>query len=46
MAKKARGKVKAKVKSKPVKAGSTHTATTGGIFTTTVVAIAKKKKNG
>lgn len=46
MAKKARGKIKAKAKRKPVKAGSSHTATTGGIFTTTVVAIAKKEKNG
>lgn len=41
----AKAKTKAKVKRKPVKAGSTHTSTTGGIMTTKIVAIAKKKKN-
>lgn len=40
---KARGKVKSKVKRKPVKAGSEHTNTTGGIFTSKVIAIVKKK---
>lgn len=40
-----KGKTKAKVKKAPVKAGRTHTSTTGGIMTTKVVAIAKKKKN-
>ena len=46
----AKGKVKAKVKASankiPLKAGSQHTNTTGGIFTTKVIAIAKKIKNG
>lgn len=43
-------KVKAKavnrvtIKKAPVKAGSTHQNTTGGIFTTKVVAITKKRK--
>lgn len=43
----AKGKIKAKVavkaKVKPIKAGSKHTGTTGGIFTTKVIAITKKK---
>lgn len=38
------GKTKVSVKQTPVKAGSTHTNTTGGIFTTKVVAIARKRK--
>lgn len=46
----AKGRLKAKVstsvKKKPVKAGSQHTNTTGGIFTTKVIAITKKIKNG
>lgn len=46
----ARGKIKAKArvstKVKPVKAGSKHTNTTGGIFTTKVIAITKKRNNG
>lgn len=46
----AKGKVKAKVKTsakkKPIKAGSQHTNTTGGIFTTKVIAISKKIKDG
>lgn len=45
----AKGRLKAKVstsvKKKPVKAGSQHTNTTGGIFTTKVIAITKKIKN-
>lgn len=41
---KAKAKVKAKVK--PVKAGSKYTNTTGGIFTTKVIAITKKRNNG
>ena len=38
------GQTKVSVKRKPVKAGSTHTNTTGGIFTTKVVAIERKRK--
>lgn len=41
----AKAKTSASVKNRPVKAGSTHTSTTGGIMTTQVIAIAKKKKN-
>lgn len=45
----ARGKVKAKAKVKskarPVKAGSTNRGGNGGIFTTKVIAI-RRKKNG
>jgi hypothetical protein len=40
----AKAKTGATVRKKPVKAGSTHTSTTGGIMTTKVIAIAKKKK--
>lgn len=47
----ARAKVVAKAKTSasakkrpPIKAGSTYTKTTGGIMTTKVIAIAKKKK--
>lgn len=40
----AKAKTSASVKKRPVKAGSTHTSTTGGIMTTKVIAIAKKKK--
>ncbi len=45
---KATAKTKVSVKKKPIKAGSSHTSTTGGIFTTKTIAIAKKrkKKNG
>lgn len=46
MAKKAKGKVKAKVSKKPVKAGSTNKGGNGGIFTAKVIAIGKKNKNG
>lgn len=42
---KVRGTIKAAARKKPVKAGSTHTDTTGGIFTSKVIAIAKKRKN-
>lgn len=40
----AKAKTSATAKKRPVKAGSTHTSTTGGIMTTKVIAIAKKKK--
>lgn len=43
---KVKGRVKASSNKKPVKAGSQHTNTTGGIFTTKVIAIVKKIKNG
>lgn len=43
---KVKGRVKASTRKKPVKAGSQHTNTTGGIFTTKVIAITKKIKNG
>lgn len=39
----AKAKTKASVKKAPVKAGSTHTNKTGGIMTSKVIAIAKKK---
>lgn len=42
---KASGKVSVKVKKKPIKAGSTHTNDTGGIFTAKVAAIARKRRN-
>lgn len=42
----ASAKIKSKVKRKPVKAGRKHTNSTGGIFTTKVIAITKKIKNG
>lgn len=43
-----KGSVKVSARKKPVKAGSAHTGTTGGIFTTKAIAIAKKRrrKNG
>lgn len=41
---KLRGKTKVQVKRKPIKAGSTNTSTTGGVFITKTVAIAKKRK--
>lgn len=44
MAKKAKGKVKAKVSKKPVKAGSTMPKNIGGIANAKVVAIVNKKK--
>lgn len=44
MAKKARGTVKAKVRKKPVKAGSTMPKNVGGIANAKVVAIVNKKK--
>lgn len=40
----AKAKTSASAKKRPVKAGSTYTKTTGGIMTTKVIAIAKKKK--
>lgn len=40
----AKAKTGATVRKSPVKAGSSHTKTTGGIMTTKVIAIAKKKK--
>lgn len=49
MAKKAiaaKGKVKAKVTKKPVKAGSSKPNNVGGIVNVKVVATAKKVKNG
>jgi hypothetical protein len=49
MAKKAiaaKGKVKAKVSKKPVKAGSSKPKNVGGIVNVKVVATAKKVKNG
>lgn len=46
MAKKARGKVKAKAKRKPVKAGRSEPMNIGGILNVKVVATAKKLKNG
>lgn len=39
-----KGKAKVSVKKSPVKAGSTHTKETGGIFTSKVAAIVQKKK--
>lgn len=41
-----KGRIKSKVKRKPVKAGSTNRGGNGGIFTATVAAIVKKKKDG
>lgn len=46
MAKKARGKIKAKAKSKPVKAGRNEPTNIGGILNVKVIATAKKMKNG
>lgn len=46
MAKKAKGKVKAKVSKKPVKAGSTMPKNIGGVCNAKVVATARKLKNG
>lgn len=46
MAKKARGKIKAKAKSKPVKAGRNEPMNIGGVLNVKVVATAKKLKNG
>lgn len=38
------GKSKVGVKRRPIKAGSTHTDNTGGIFTAKVAAYARKRK--
>lgn len=43
---KAKGTVKAKVKKKPVKAGSTMPKNVGGVVNVKVVATAKKIENG
>lgn len=42
---KVKGRTGVKVKRNPVKAGSKHTDTSGGIFTTKVVKIVKKQKD-
>jgi hypothetical protein len=41
-----KGRIKSKVKRKPVKAGSTMPKNIGGICNAKVVATAKKRKNG
>lgn len=46
MAKKARGKIKAKAKSKPVKGRRNEPKNVGGILNAKVLATAKKMKNG
>ena len=41
-----KSKSKAKVKNKPVKAGSTNRGGSGGILTTKVILISKNRQNG
>lgn len=41
-----KAKTKAKVKNKPIKAGSTNRGGSGGIFTTKVILINKNKAHG